>query len=135
MDDLRYWIVLNNMAVVCLPSLRPIYRLVVKGSLKSTQHSNQGTHQSGTWNGKSRLQALSVFKNTYSESTNQLAVTDSNGNKSFTDGFGAASSRGSDATCEADNIALGSMPQGREGILVKDEVVVKISASNRAEKI
>jgi hypothetical protein len=61
------------MAIVCLPSLRPIYRLVVKGSQKSTQQSD---YHSASWNGKSNLQTLNMFKKAFSDSTRELAIID-----------------------------------------------------------
>lgn len=113
-----------NLAVIaiCLPSLRPIYRLVVNGSPKSTQQS--GSH-SVSWNDRSNHS----LKKDYSDSTRQLAVMDADGNRSFTEALDA-SSRGSDTICEMDNLSPRQMPEGRRVIMVKSEVGVKSSVRN-----
>lgn len=74
-----------------------------------------------------------MFKSTYSESTKQLADTEGEGSRGFGDPFVDASSRRSDTTCEADNIVLGQIHAHQAGqeIMVKNEVNVKISASDR----
>jgi len=120
--------VLSGTAIVCLPSLRPIYRLVAKGSLKSTQQSG---HHSATWNSKSNFQTLNTFKNIYSDSTRELAVTDGEGNRSFTEALNA-SSGSTNTTCEMDNISPTKTDEARNGITVTNKVDVKLSARIRA---
>ncbi|CZR56241.1 uncharacterized protein PAC_06129 [Phialocephala subalpina] len=117
-----------NLAVVavCLPSLRPIYRLVVHGSLKSIQQS--GNH-SASWNDRSNHQTLVTLKKDCSDSTRQLADMDADGNRSFTEALDA-SSQGSDIICEMDNLSPRQMPDGRRVIMVKSEVDVKSSVRN-----
>ena len=117
---------LSLIAIVCLPSLRPIYRLAVNGSLKSTQQS--GSH-SASWNDRSNHQTLNSLKKDYSESTRQLADMDADGNRSFTEVLDATS-RGSDTICEMDNLSPRQMPEGRRVIMVKSEVGVKSSVRN-----
>jgi hypothetical protein len=117
--------VLSLIAIVCLPSLRPIYRLVVNGSLKSTQKSGG---YSTSWNDRSGHQTLNSLKKDYSDSTRQLADMDADGNRSFTEALDATS-RGSDTICEMDNLSPRQMPDGRV-IMVKSEVGVKSSVRN-----
>ena len=119
-------IVPSLIAIVCLPSLRPIYRLVVNGSLKSTQQSGKN---SASWSGGSNHQPLNTLKKGYSDSTRQLADTDADGNRSFTEALDA-SSRGSDTICEMDNLSPRQMPEGRRVIIVKSEVGVRSSGRN-----
>jgi hypothetical protein len=114
------------MTIACLPSLRPIYRLVVKGSLKSTQQSD---YHSASWNGRSNVQTLKTFKKAYSDSTRQLAVMDGDRNRSFTEVLDA-SSRSTDTTCEMDNMSPTQKHEARNVIMVKNEVDVKLSARN-----
>ena len=116
---------LSLIAIVCLPSLRPIYRLVANGSLKSTQQSGN----SASWTDRSNHQTLNTLKKDYSDSTRQLADTDADGNRSFTEALDA-SSRGSDTICEMDNLSPRQMPEGRRVIMVKSEVGVKSSVRN-----
>lgn len=107
--------------IVCLPSLRPIYRLVVKGTLKSTQQ------QSGyQWNERTNPRTLDTFKTTYSDSTRQLAAVDGDGNRSFNEALD--SSRSTDTTCEMDNMNPSRMHDSTKGIMVKNEVHVKTSS-------
>ena len=117
---------LSLITIVCLPSLRPIYRLVSNGSLKSTQQS--GSH-SASWNTRSNHQTLNSLKKDYSESTRQLADMDADGNRSFTEALDA-STRGSDTICEMDNLSPRQVPDGRRVIMVKSEVGVKSSVRN-----
>lgn len=112
--------VLNDLSLACLPSLRPIWRLLTTGSLKSLQISQQSA-QSRTGN------STKAFRNPYSESTIQFADTDSHRNRSFTEAMVDASCHSTESTCEAENIALGQMRQMQDVIMVKDEVSVKIS--------
>ncbi|PMD16061.1 hypothetical protein NA56DRAFT_649673 [Hyaloscypha hepaticicola] len=116
-----------NLAVtaVCLPSLRPIYRLVVDGSLKSTQRS---AIHSASWNDRSNHQTRNTLKKDFSDSTQQLAGLDADGGRSFTEGL-EASSRGSGTICEMDNLSP-LAPEGKHGIMVKSEVDVQLSARN-----
>jgi len=114
------------MTIVCLPSLRPIYRLVANGSLKNMQQSD---YHSASWNGKSNLQTLNAFKKTYSDSTRELAVMDGDGNRSFTEALDA-SSRSTDTTCEMDNMSPTKTHEARNVIMVKSEVDIKLSARN-----
>lgn len=107
-------------------SLRPIYRLVVNGSLKSTQQS--GNH-SASWNDRSNHRTLNTLKKDYSDSTRQLANMDADGDKSFTEALDA-SSRGSDIICEMDNLSPRQMPEGRRVIRVKSKVDVKSAVRN-----
>jgi hypothetical protein len=125
---LSYWLVLSRIAIVCLPSLRPIYRRVFSGSLKSTQRS--GTY-STSWNNRSNHQPLNSLKRDFSDSTRELAGMDTDGNRSFTEGLGP-SSQGCDITCEMDNLSPHQTPKERHGIIVKSEVDVKQSARNGA---
>ena len=117
---------LSLIAIVCLPSLRPIYRLVVNGSPKSTQKSGG---YSTSWNDRSGHQTLNSLKKDFSDSTRQLADTDADGNRSFTEALDA-SSRGSDTICEMDNLSPRQMPEGRRVIIVKSEVGVRSSGRN-----
>lgn len=118
------------IAKVCLPSLRPIYRLVATGSVKSTQHS--GT-RSATWNDRTNHhQTLNTIKKGFSDSTRELAGMDTDGNRSFTEGLDA-SSRGSDTICEMDNLSPQAR-EGRHGIIAKSEVDIKSSARNRVAR-
>ena len=123
---------LSSTTLACLPSLRPIYRLAVTGTLKTIHSSHQSTHNSGTWNGKSKFQALSTLKPNFSESTNQLAVTDGEGNKNFGEDFVDAPGQRSKTTCEVENMALGQMHSAKDVITVRDEVNVRIFTSNKA---
>jgi len=116
--------------IVCLPSLRPIYRLVIDGSLKSTQQS--GIH-SASWNSRSNHQTLSTLKNDCSDSTRELAGTDTDGKRSFSEGLDP-SSRGGDTICEMDNLSPRHTPEGGRGIIVKSVVDVKSSARNGAAR-
>jgi hypothetical protein len=118
--------VLSLIAIVCLPLLRPIYRLVFNGSLQSTQQS--GTH-SVSWNDRSNHQTLNTLKKDYSDSTRELADMDSDGNRSFTEVLDA-STQGSDTICEMDTLSPRQVPKGRRVIMVKSEVDVKSSVYN-----
>lgn len=115
-----------SIAKVCLPSLRPIYRLVATGSLKSTLHSE--VHSASRIERTNHHQTLNTLKKGFSDSTRELAGMDTDGNRSFTEGLDA-SSQGSDTICEMDNLSHRA-PKGRHGIMVKSEVNVKSSARN-----
>lgn len=116
---------LSRNAIVCLPSLRPIYRLVFTGSLKSTQRSGIN---SASWNDRSNNQTRNTLKNNYSESTRQLASVDGDTKGIYAEGLDA-SSRGSDTICEMDNLSP-QAPGGKYGITVKSEINIKSSARN-----
>jgi hypothetical protein len=108
--------------------------MIVNRSLKNIHSSAQATNHSGTRTRNGQSIGLNMFKNTYSESTKQLAETEGEGrNKGFGDPFVDGSSRRSDTTCEVDNVVLGQMHTHQAGkvIMVKEEVKVKISASDR----
>jgi len=120
--------VLSLVDIVCLPLLRPLYRLVVNGSLQSTQAS--GNH-STSWNDRSNHQTLNTLKKDYSDSTRELADMDSDGNRSFTEALDA-STQGSDTICEMDTLSPRQIPKGGRVIMVKSEVDVKSSVYNRA---
>ncbi|KAH0551520.1 hypothetical protein GP486_007263, partial [Trichoglossum hirsutum] len=122
-----------NLAVmaVCLPSLRPIYRLAFTGSLKSIQSSQQSTHNTGTWNRTSKFQVLSMLKPNYSESTNQLAGTEREGSKSFGEDFVDAPGQRSNTTCGVDNMSHDGMHRSKDVITVKDEVNIRVSTTDR----
>jgi hypothetical protein len=117
--------VLSLIDIVCLPLLRPIYRLVVTGSLQSTQQS--GSH-SVSWNNRSNNQPRNTLTKHYSDSTRQLADIDSDGNRSFTEVLDA-SSPGSDTICEMGNLSPHQILKGRRVIMVKSEVDVKSVAA------
>src|SRR5271165_1304760 len=122
---------LNDMNIACLPSLRPIYRLVINRSLKNIQSPEQSGYHTTTWNGKSNVQTLSLFKRTYSDSTKQLADSEGDGNRSFTDGLVDSSSPSTDTTCEMGNITLSHTHHAKDVIMVKNEVDIKSSARDR----
>jgi hypothetical protein len=115
------------MIIACLPSLRPIYSLIFKGSLKSTQTSRQTSHPSLSWNGRSKLQT-NIFKGDYSDSTKHLAVTEGEYNKISGEAYVYASNRRTDTNCESDKIALVEMHKTKDGIMVKNEVNIKTVA-------
>jgi hypothetical protein len=119
--------VLSCITIVCLPLLRPIYRLVVNGSLKSTQQS--GIYFA-TGNNRSNYQTQNTLRKDFSDSTRQLAGMDTDGKRSFTEGLDA-SSRGSNTICEMDNLSP-QTPEGRYGIIVKSDVNINLSARNGA---
>jgi hypothetical protein len=119
------------MTIVCLPSLRPIYRLVVKGSVKSTQHSGYHT---ASWNGKPNLQTLNTLKKPYSDSTRQLAVIDGDGNRSFTEALDV-SNRSTDTTCEMDNTSPTKTHKAGNVIMVKNEIDIELSTRNGAAHV
>lgn len=98
-----------SIILACLPSLRPIYRLVFNGSLKSSQNSRQANYSLGSRNGASKIQKTNMFKGGYSESTKQLAATDSEGNKSSGEAFVYPHNPSTDINCESDHIALAQM--------------------------
>jgi hypothetical protein len=117
------------MALVCLPSLRPIYRLVINGTLKTINSSYGSTHNSGSW-AESKFQVLNTLKPNYSESTNQL--TDSEGNKSTGEGFVEPPPvHISRTTCEVENRSPGWKHGAKDVITVKEEVNVRISTNER----
>jgi hypothetical protein len=118
------------MTVACLPSLRPVYRLVFHGSVKSPQQS--GYHPTSR-NHTSNLQTLNTFKKTYSDSTRQLAVIDGDGSRSFTEALDA-SSRSTDTTCEMDNMSPTQAHEKKNAIMVKNEVEVRLSARDAAAR-
>ena len=117
---------LNLIAIVCLPSLRPIYRLVVNRSMKSTQQSG---NNSAPWTDRSNHQTLNTLKKPFSDSTIELAGIDTDGNRSFTEAIDA-SSRGSDTTCEMDNLSPRQKFEARHGIMVKSDVDIKSTVRN-----
>jgi hypothetical protein len=119
------------MAIVCLPLLRPIYRLVVKGSVKSTQ---QNGYHTASWNGKPNLQTLNTLKKPYSDSTRQLAVIDGDGNKSFTEALDD-SSRSTDTTSEMGNVSPTKTHKAGNVITVKNDVDIKLSTHNGAAHV
>ena len=125
---------LSGTAVACLPSLRPIYLMVITRSPKNLQSTQQRSH-SRTWNGKSNFQVLSTLRPTYSESTGQLAVPDGEGNKSFSKAFVDAPSQKSDIICEVENIDPDRMHRAKDVIMVRDEVNVRISTGGRVSRV
>lgn len=114
------------VSIVCLPSLRPIYRLVINGSTKSTQQSG---NNSASWKDRSNRQTLNTLKIGYSDSTGQLVNINADGNRSFNKALDA-SSRGSDTICEMDNLSPHQIPEGKCVIMVKSEVNVRTSVRN-----
>ena len=99
---------------------------MANGSLQTTQQSG---NNSVSRNDRSNHQTLNTLKKGYSDSTRQLAVMDTDGNKSFTEVLDA-SSQSSDTIYEIDNLSPRKMPEGRRVIIVKSEVDVKSSVRN-----
>jgi hypothetical protein len=91
------------MTIACLPSLRPIYRMVVTRSLKNLQSTQEGGYNSTEWKGRSNLHAVSIGKGTDSDSTKQFAARDGDGNYRFAEAIDAHS-RSTNAIYELDNI-------------------------------
>jgi hypothetical protein len=94
------------MTIACLPSLRPIYRIVINRSLKDIQSPQKSAYPSAAMGGKSNNQTLAVFKNIYSDSTKHLAIIDGDGNRIFTEARVDASGRSTEGTGESDSISL-----------------------------
>jgi hypothetical protein len=74
---------------------------------------------------------LNSSKNPFSESTIELTDTDGHRSKSFTEAQADTSNHGTESTCETGNTVLGQTHQMRDGIMIKDEVCVKISGPTR----
>jgi hypothetical protein len=111
------------MTIACLPSLRPIYRMVVTRSLKNLQSTQESGYNSTEWKGRSNLHVVSISKGTDSDSTKQFAATDGDGNYSFAEAIDAHS-RSTNATYELDNINTNKEHEGRNVIMVKKSVNV-----------
>jgi hypothetical protein len=92
------------MTIACLPSLRPIYRMVVTRSLKNLQSTQEGGYNSTEWKGRSNLHVVCISKGTDSDSTKQFAARDGDGNCSFAEAIDAHS-RSTNAIYELDNVS------------------------------
>ena len=103
--------------------------MVFKGSARSEiQSSEQSRRRYGTWNEDLTLQRMGTLKNANSESTHRFAAVEDEYYRNFPEC--QVNTTSTKTTCGLEEVGVSQICQSKDGIIVKNEVNVDVSASD-----